>query len=193
MIELPYFAIPSSMSWEFLDAGFTQRGAQTLGRIDRKGGRYRIAFTFPPYFDDEARVMVSRLIAAKQDGVRVRLPVLHSQGAPGQPLLSVAASTGREIVLKNVTPGYRCQEGFWLSIKRGEQHFLHSVRTGGKAAADGTLTLTLNELLREAFLVDDEVHLADPKVEGILDGDVAAWAAGTSRLIPIAFTVEEAR
>lgn len=193
MIELPDFAVPASMDPVFLDAGFTQRGAQSLTRIDRKGGRYKVAFTFPPYLGDEARAMVARLIAGKQEGLRVRLPVLHGQGAPGSPLIAAAVATGRQITLKNVTPGYRCKEGFWLSIKRGEQHFLHNVRTGGMAAADGTLSIALNEMVRAEFELNDEVHLADPMIEGIVEGDEAAWNVARSRIVPISFAIEEAR
>lgn len=193
MIELPDFAVPGSMQPTFVDAGFTQRGVQSLERIDRKGGRYKLALTYGPYAPENARVMVSRLIAAKQEGLRIEFPLLHSQGSPGAPLTVGALTSGRTLPLDGLTPGYFCKEGYWLSIVKDGRHHLHSVRTGGRVAADGTLTITLNELLRDSFPDNSVVHLAKPMVEGFVDGDEWAWAASVDRVIPIEVSIEEAR
>jgi hypothetical protein len=194
LIELPHWAAATSMSPRFLDAGFTQRGVQSLDRIDRKGGRYKFDFTFGPYQAEESREIVSLLIAGKQEGLRVRLPLLHPQGNPGAPLLAGAAVSGRTIALDGVTRGYVCKPGFWLSLVKDGRHYLHNVRTGGQAAADGTLSLTLNELLRDSFADNAAVHLAQPMIEGLVDGDEFAWSvAARERLVPIEFTIEEAR
>lgn len=191
MIELPDFAVPGSMAATLVDAGFTQRGVQSLARIDRKGSRYKMAFTFGPYHPEQGRVMVSRLIAAKQEGIRVELPLLHHQGSPGAPLLNGAVTTGREIVLDGLTPGYFCKEGFWLSLEKSGQHYLHSVRTGGRANASGQLTVTLNEMLRTNFADNTVVHLAKPMIEGLVEGDEWGWSVAVDQLFPIEFMVEE--
>lgn len=193
MIELPNFAGPGSMAPTFIDAGFTQRGVQSLARIDRKGGRYKIAFSYGPYVPEQARVMVSRLIAGKQEGLRLPLPLLHSQGSPGAPLLNGAVTTGREIVLDGLTPGYFCKEGFWLSLVKDGRHYLHSVRTGGRADASGNLTITLNEMLRDSFADNTVVNLAKPMVEGLVEGDEWAWQVAVDRVVPIEFAIEEVR
>ena len=192
MIELPDFAVPGAMEVEFLDAGFTQRGLQSLDRIDRKGGRFRLSLSYGPYQPEQARVLVSRLLAAKQEGLRIEYPLLHSQGSPGSPLLNGAVTTGREIVLDGLTPGYTCKEGYWLSLVKSGQHYLHSVRTGGRANGSGQLTITLNEMLRTDFANNTVVHLARPMVEGFLDGEAWAWSTAVDRVTPIEFTLEEA-
>jgi hypothetical protein len=191
MIELPDFAVPTSMQVEFLDPGFTQRGIQSLERIDRKGGRFKLSLTYGPYRPDDARVMVSRLLAGKQEGLRVPYPLLHSQGSPGSPLLNGAVNSGRTLVLDGFTPGYFCKEGYVLSLVKSGQHFLHTVRTGGRANASGELTITLNELVRDTFADNTVVNFAKPMIEGLVEGDTWAWGVAIDRVTPIEFTLEE--
>lgn len=193
MIELPTFARFSSFSASLIDAGFTQRGVQSLERIDRKGSRYKVALTCPPYTPEQGRVMVARLIRAKQEGIRVALPILHSQGSPGAPLLNGAVSSGRVINIDGLTPGYVCSEGFWLSLVKDGQHYLHSVGIGGTANGAGQLQIELNELLRDSFPDNAVVNLAQPMVEGIVEGDAWAWNYSVDRVIPIEFALEEVR
>lgn len=193
MIELPSFASPRSASPTFLDAGFTQRGVQSLGRIDRKGSRYKVAFSFGPYPPAQGDIMVARLIAGKQAGLRVRYPLLRSQGAPGSPLLNGSVTSGRIINIDGLTPGYVCGEGFWLSLVKDGRHYLHSVGIGGTANGAGQLQIELNELLRDPFPDNAVVNLAQPMVEGIIEGDAWQWYLANERNIPIEFTIEEAR
>jgi hypothetical protein len=192
MIDLPTFAVPGSFQATFNDAGFTQTGIQSDDYIPRKGGRYTVAFTFGPYTPENGRVMVSRLIAGKQGGVRVKLPLLHSQGTPGTPLLNGAVTTGRTIAIDGLTPGYVIQEGFWLSLVKSGQHFLHSVGVGATANGSGQATIQLNELLRDSFADNTVVNLAEPQVEGLLPGDWS-WSVDVNRVFPIEFSLKEVR
>jgi hypothetical protein len=65
------------------------------------------------------------------------------------------------------------------------------VRTGGRASDTGTLTIVLNELVRDSFPDNTVVHLAKPMVQGLVEGDEAAWNISVDRVIPIAFTIKE--
>lgn len=188
MIDLPTFAVPGSFEATFNDAGFTQGGVQSDAYVPRKGGRFTVGFTFGPYTADQGRVMVSRLIAGKQGGVRVKLPLLHSQGSPGAPLVSSAS--GRTLSLTGLAANYPVLEGYWLSLVKDGRHFLHSVGVGATANGSGAVTIQLNELLRDTFSAGTVVHLAAPQVEGLLVGD-CSWSVGVNRLFPIAFTVKE--
>jgi hypothetical protein len=192
MIDLPTFAVPGSFQATFNDAGFTQSSVQSDDYIPRKGGRYAVAFTFGPYTPENGRVMVSRLIAGKQGGVRVKLPLLHLQGSPGTPLLNGAVTTGRTIAIDGLTPGYVIQEGFWLSLVKSGQHFLHSVGVGATANGSGQATIELNELLRDSFADNTVVNLAEPQVEGLLLGDWS-WSVDVNRVFPIEFSLKEVR
>jgi hypothetical protein len=193
MIELPSFARAASATPMFMDAGFTQRGVQSLGRIDRKGSRYKIAFSYGPFSAAAGNIMVARLIAAKQAGLRVPYPLQISQGSPGTPLLNGAVTTGRIINIDGLTPGYVCSEGFWLSLVKDGRHYLHSVGIGGTANGSGQLQIELNELLRDPFPDNAAVNLAEPMVEGIVEGEVWQWQLSVDRVVPIEFTIEEVR
>jgi hypothetical protein len=192
MIDLPTFAVPGSFQATFNDAGFTQSSVQSDDYIPRKGGRYTVAFTFGPYTPENGRVMVSRLIAGKQGGVRVKLPLLHSQGSPGTPLLNGAVTTGRTIAIDGLTVGYEIKEGYWLSLVKSGQHFLHSVGVGATANGSGQATIELNELLRDSFADNTVVNLAEPQVEGLLLGDWS-WSVDVNRVFPIEFSLKEVR
>jgi hypothetical protein len=191
MIELPTFAKAASFAAEFVDAGFTQRGLQSIDYIPRKGSRYKAAFSYGPYIADEGRVMVARLIRAKQEGMRVALPLIHSQGNPGATLLNGATASGRVLSIKSVTPGYVCKEGYWLNLVKGGQNYLHQVAVGGRASDAGILAITLNELLRTDFPNNAVVNIGKPVIEGIVEGDVASWNYSVDRVIPIEFAIEE--
>ena len=192
MIDLPTFAVPGSFQATFNDAGFTQSSVQSDDYIPRKGGRYTVTFTFGPYTPENGRVMVSRLIAGKQGGVRVKLPLLHLQGSPGTPLLNGAVTTGRTIAIDGLTPGYEIKEGYWLSLVKSGQHFLHSVGVGATANGSGQATIELNELLRDSFADNTVVNLAEPQVEGLLLGDWS-WSVDVNRVFPIEFSLKEVR
>ena len=191
VIELPNFAAIGRADPTFVDAGFTQSGVQSDNYIPRKGSRYRVACSYGPFHPEEGRVMVARLIAGKQEGIRIPLPLLHSQGSPGSPLLNGAVTSGRELVLDGLTPGYFCKEGYWLSLVKDGRHYLHNVRTGGRASDSGTLTITLNELVRDSFADNTVVHLAKPMVQGLVEGDEWSWSMAVDRVIPIEFTIKE--
>lgn len=191
MIDLPTFAVPGSFDPSFGDAGFTQTGVQSDDYIPRKGGRYTVSFTFGPYVPEEGRVMIARLIAGKQGGVRVKLPLLEDQGSPGTPLINGAVTIGRTIAVDGLTPGYVIKEGYWLSLVKAGQHYLHSVGTGATANGLGQATIELNELLRTDFPDNTVVNLAQPQVEGLLTGEEWGYSVDANRVVPIEFTLKE--
>lgn len=190
-LDLPSFAVPKGMAWSFIDPGVIQSTVQADDYIPRKGGRFRVTFEFGPYPAEQGRVMVARLIAGKQSGIRVPVPLLHSQGTPGAPLLNGAVATGRAIQIDGLTPGYQCREGFWLSLVKDGQHYLHSVGVGGTANGSGQLGIELNEMLRTDFPDNTTVNLAEPMVEGLVEGDEWGWSVAVDRLYPIEVTLKE--
>lgn len=193
MIEFPNFARMGSAVPRFMDMGFTQRGLSTADRIDRKGSRYALDCTFGPYYPEEGRQMVARLLKGKQEGIRVALPLLHNQGSPGAPVVDGAVSTGKTLAIRGLTPGYACKEGFWLSIEEAGQHYLHNVATGGLADSAGDLSITLNEMVRASISDGATIHLAKPMIEGLVTGDDWEWQLSVSRVVPIQFAIEESR
>lgn len=195
MIVLPAGVGPGDATPAMLDFGFLQRtgpGGETT-RIDQPGSRYRVGFTFGPFYPALGNVMVARLLAAKSQGIRLPYPLLQSQGAPGVPVVDGAGQAGGTLALRGMTPGYACREGYWLSIvDQNGRDYLHNVRTGGMASEVGILSIGITPNLRWPFLDGAVVNLAKPMIQGFVDGDEFAWQLSVSRVIPIEFIVEEA-
>ena len=86
MIELPSGVYPQSVSMALVDFGGTIR--PVLGgaaqRVNRLGSRYRAIVSLPPLEFETGRTVVSRLIRAKSEALRLALPGTRGQqGAPG--------------------------------------------------------------------------------------------------------------
>lgn len=191
-VEFPFYARQASFSWEYVDAGFTQRGLTNNSYIPRKGSRYRVLFVYGPHWEpSEIETMHARLIRGKQEGLRVPLPLINTQGNPGAPLVDGAVVTGRVLPLKGMIAGYVVREGYWLSIVIDGQHYLHCVEVGGMVNASGNLTITLTEMLREELAGDEVVHLAKPMVEGLVTADTVSGGFDLARTSTIEFTIEE--
>lgn len=195
-IELPEWAVPNGASAALVDAGGVMRSPLNTAalRVDRPGSHYRIALSFP-VFDEprDGRVIVSRLIRAKRQGLRVPYPLPESQGAVGSPVVDGAGQAGLTLMVRGLTPRVAIREGFWLSIEAASgQHFLHNVAGEVLAGADGRAALTLSEMLRAPFLDGARVHLARPMVEGVVDGGEQAWSLSVEHQVSIECMLEEA-
>ncbi|WP_299307861.1 hypothetical protein [uncultured Croceicoccus sp.] len=196
MIELPKGVVPNAMTPALIDFGATQRpstGAKAL-RIDRPGNRYRGAFSLPPFpMREQGRVIVSRLIRAQSEGLRIPFELAGvDQGVPGAPVVDGAGQKGMTIALRGLTPFYAAKEGFWLSIVDGDQHYLHNVAAPAVADADGKIVLSLSEMLRTPFGDGAAVHLARPMIEGTVLGDERSWSISLAHHLEVEFEIEEA-
>ena len=193
MIELPFWATRATFECTLDDKGFNQEGLTTTDYIPRKGSKYVASFAYGPFVQpDEIRIMESRLMQAKlSGGMRVPLPLLWSQGAPGSPLVDGPVVTGRVLPIKGLTGGYLCGEGFWLSIVKDGQHYLHKVAIGGRANASGLLSVTLAELLRIDLAGNEVIHLARPMIEGVIDGQSVGYSYDANRSPVIEFAIRE--
>ena len=199
MIELPQDVVIGSMSAALMDFGSYQEpssGAEGQ-RIDRPGNRYRVSCMISPTVIAQAgRIIVSRLIRAKSEGLRVpfQLAGVH-QGNPGAPVVDGAGQAGMFLSVRGLTPHYAAKEGFWLSIadeSAGEaQHYLHNVAGGAIADANGVAVLPLSEMLRAPFADGAKVHLAKPMIEGTLVGDEMAWEVSLAHHALLSFEIRE--
>ncbi len=194
MIELPEWAVPNGVSPELMDFGITLRpsAGAAVQRVNRKGSRFKLTVSLPPMPPEKARIVVARLLAAKDEGLRVPYPLLDPQGSPGAPVVDGAGQSGTSLAVRGLTPGYAVKEGFWLSIvDASSQHYLHTATDAVRAAADGTATLSIAPMLRTPFADGATIHLAKPMVEGFVDGNWG-WDIPVNRLTAVQFPLEEA-
>lgn len=199
MIELPD-PPPNAVEPGLIDFGFIQRpplGAKAT-RIDRKGNRFRALVHWAPMTPDLARVFVSRLLAAKSEGVRIEYPLQGvSQGAPGTPVVDGSGQQGTTLALRGMTPGYAFREGFWLSVVDDTDGgdfaaYLHNCRSNAFVAPDGTVSIEIFPPLRVPFGDGATVLVAKPILEGLVTGDEWSWQVPAGRLVALAVPIEEA-
>lgn len=195
MIELPAEHRPRSMRVIPVDYGFEQRPplGGAIRRIDRPGNKFQVQFTFNRIEGDDARVIVNRLLRARREGLRIRLPLAHPQGDPGAAIVVDGTdSAGTTLKLRGLVPGVRIKEGWWLTVIDGDGvRYLHNNCTTVMADATGRATLTIEWPLRYFPADGNQVLLAAPEVEGIVT-EVVAWEHEVGGLLVFdGFTLEE--
>ena len=190
MIELPASPAPNGMEPALLDYGMVQRGASSL-RVDRAGNRWRIGFGYPPMQPDKARTFTGRLTRAKREGLRIVLPLIVPQGAPGATVVDGAGQAGTLLDVRGFNAGYPVKEGFWLTVVSDGQGYLHQVTETVRADVSGEAVLSIEPPLRAPLADGDTVELAAPFIEGFVDGEEWGWSVPVNRLVSVGFTVEE--
>ncbi len=194
MIELPDYAVPNGAEPALIDYGMNLRPATgaAVQRVDRKGSRYRAEISLPPMKPERSRVVVSRLVRAKSEGIRIPYPLLEAQGAPGSPVVDGAGQAGTSLAIRGLNVGYSLKEGYWLSIEDADgQHYLHNCGSNVRVGSDGLATITITPALRVPFADGAAIHLAVPMIEGFVDGEAWSWAVPVNRLIAVSFPLEE--
>lgn len=196
MIELPAWAEPNGATPALVDAGGVMRSPLNTAalRVNRLGSHYRVGLTFPPFEAEKGRIIVSRLVRAQSEGLRVPYPLFEDQGTPTAPVIDGAGQSGRSVKVRGLTPGYRAREGYWLSIVHVTgQHFLHNVATDVTADSSGRATIDLCELLRVPFVDGAQINLVRPMIEGLVDGDARSWSLSLEHHTSVEVVIEEAR
>lgn len=196
MIELPDWAVPNGAEPFLVDFGgfLTPALGGEVQRIDRMGNRFGVSLSFPPVRGkDRGRILVSRLIRAKTEGIRIEYPLLDfAPGQPGAVAVDGAGQTGRTLVVKDAEPFYAFREGQPFSIENaGGRHYLHFVDGEVIADTNGDAELSISPMLREEFADGDLCHFAKPMIEGFIHGEEWRWQMMLERLIPVQFEVRE--
>jgi hypothetical protein len=194
MIELPDDIGPASLTMGLIDYGGVLRPALggPLQRVNRLGSRFRASVSLPPLEGHRAGAFRVRLVRAKAEGLRMEIPLQQAQGAPGAPVVDGAGQAGTSIDLRGLTPGYVGKEGYWLSIVKDGQHYVHMLAAAMVVASDGTATASIVPALRTAFPDGAVVHLSKPMIEGVVLGDEMAWEVSLARHTMLSFDIEEA-
>lgn len=195
MIELPDWAIPNGASPSLMDfGGFLTPGlGAEVQRLDRMGNRFLISVTMPPApSHDKGRILVSRLIRGKTEGIRIEYPLLgFKPGSPGAPKVNGGGQSGRSLICDGFTPHYVIREGQWFSLEHAGRHYLHNADAEVVANASGQATITFSPMLRIEPSDNDALHFAKPMIEGFSMGSEWSWQLSIDHNIAIAFDVAE--
>jgi hypothetical protein len=186
----PYNAVPSLLNFGLKLRPAT--GGKVL-KIERPGSRYRADISYRPMEADQARVFISRLLEIERSGnLLLPYPLAGvSQGSPGAPVIDGANQAGTTLTLRACRPNYRFKEGYWLSLVTAGQHYLYNCRSNAIASPEGEVALAIEPPLRKPPADGDKVLVAEPMIEGFLDG-VFSWPIDDGLLVSIGFTIEEA-
>lgn len=197
MIELPAGVVPVAASAALVDAGGVMRSPLNTAalRVNRLGSHYRVALNFPRIADPAlARVVVSRLIRAQQEGLRTWFPTHDDQPVAGTVVVDGDGQSGKALALRGLQPGTAVREGWWLSaIDARGRAYLHNISAALIVGNDGRATLPLSEGLRAPFADGATVRLVSPPIEGLVDGDAREWSVDVERGLDFTVTIEEAR
>ena len=195
MIDLPDNPGPASASPALIDSGafLTPPLGGPVQRIDRLGGRWRIAVTMPPLRGTDSRIWVARLVRGKTEGVRMALPLQgFDPGAPGSPVVDTSAQVGGSLKLRGCTPNYIFREGQFFSVITGGRHHLIMVAAEPIVASDGKVTLPIRPLIRVAHLDGDVAAVGKPMIEGWVMGEEWGWEMQLADFSGLSFDIAEA-
>ncbi|MEO9521710.1 MAG: hypothetical protein ABJC88_17035 [Parasphingorhabdus sp.] len=192
MIDLDI--VPDAMEFRFKDFGSFQRpytGAEVT-RVDRAGGKFAAQISLPIMTPAVGRSVVAKLMRAKQEGVRIAIPLLGiSQGIEGTPTVDGSGQSGTTLDITGLQAGFTAREGYWFNVVSGTRHYLHNIAATARADSSGDLSVTIFPALRTSFTDGDTVKFEKPMIEGFVEGDEQAWAYEAERMISIGFSVEE--
>lgn len=194
MITLPDFAVPNNVQPVMMDFGSFQEPSQggPLLRINRPGNRFAINVTLPPMDAEQGDIIISRLLRAKTEGLRMVWPLGGKSQSPGGKM--TVSGNGQGGTTLNVTggvPGQPVREGYWASLEHDGQHYLYNIADNVRVKNDGSAALTLTPPLR-TFANEGDVLNFNPVIEGAVEGDEIGWQISVDLFRSIAFTIKEA-
>lgn len=150
-------------------------------RIDRLGTRWGIEVTIPVMrTEPDGRKWASLLVQAKlagalmrfrQDGFRIGQPALA-----GNPRVNGAGQTGMVLAVDGLRPGYAVRDGQFFSLVSGGRRYLHMATADVLVGPSGAINLPILPMLRISPADNDECEFAQPKIQGELQGNEAAWS-----------------
>ena len=195
MIELPSGVVPNGLTLSMMDFGGVQKppSGGPLQRVNRLS-RFRALASLPPMPNQGlGRVVVSRLLRAKTEGLRMEIPLCGvDQGSPGSPRIKGGGQTGLVIDVDGFRPGYGVSEGFWLNIVTGGQYYLYNAAAPTTANGSGEATIALTSPIRTSPADNDAVILDRPMIEGAVVGDEFGWSISLAHHVSLSFEIEEA-
>ena len=194
-VELPDSPGPRSVSWQSLDFGGRLQGplGGAAQRVNRLGNRWRVEVEMPVLTARQAREWSAALMQALRLGVvwKIIQPDTPT-GSPGSPLVDGASQSGTSLVIDGLTPSYAYRVGQFISIIISGQRYVYQLSESGKAATDGSATLSVEPPLRVPPNDGDTVEIAQPYLQGLIEAP--SWMLDVDRLGKgFSFAIEEQR
>jgi hypothetical protein len=193
-VLLPTTPAPRSAQPQLLDFGAILEpdlggASQYLGRL---GDRYELAVDLPPMSAETARVFIARLTKAKKSSLVMPFPQPGvTVGAEGAPRVNGAGQGGTFLSIDGLQAAKPLKEGWFFSIIVSGQRYLHQIQDDVVANGGGAVTLSIEPMLRVSPLDNAVIELANPMIEGFVQGNGLPWDIDTATTVGLSFTLRE--
>lgn len=115
-------------------------------------------------------------------------------GSPGSPVVNGAGQSGSQLAVSGFSGGYTMRRGQWLSIVIGGRRYLYRCRVQTSADGSGNMIIPIRPMLRVQPTNGAVVEVADPKIEGWVQGFGGPNIRRRGGMVlGASFTVEERR
>lgn len=163
-------------------------------KLNRLGDRFALEGTTPPLpLAETGRVWIARLIRAQREGALLAWPQPSLDvGAPGAPVVDGAGQQGSALSIRGLTAGYVLREGQFFSILQSGRRYLHSVMADAVASGTGVAVVAIAPMLRVRPANGAIVEVAEPMIEGFLEGNERSWTLSLAAHVGLSFRVREA-
>lgn len=192
-VDLTALPIAEAVPIPFRMSGVMRSPLGASQRILRLGSRWSLQVTTPPMvIEPTGRQWAARLAMALDDGalVRVRQPSRRSGMPAAGVTVGAAVAAGRAVRLVGLPANYSFGGGEWISFVVGGQRYLDQLRGSYQADGSGEALIGLVNLIREPIPAGAIAEVAEPKIEGTIEGDFGgAW--GRNRLTSFSFMITE--
>ena len=193
-VFLPATPAPASATPRKMDFGAILEpglggASQYVGRL---GDRYELTVQMPVMAPEVARVFIARLNRAKASSLVIPFPQPGvTVGAEGAPRVNGAGAAGTSLPIDGLPANKALKEGWFFSIIVNGQRYIHQIAADTVASAGGAVTLNIDPMLRVSPPDNTVIELAEPKIEGFVQGDGTPWDIATAGHVGLAFTIRE--
>lgn len=160
-------------------------------RINRLGTRWAMRATMPIMPAEQARFWVSALAQSVDRGAVMIIPQDIDIGSPGAPQLSASVGAGTTMPIKGLPAFHPIKDGQFLSVVRAGRRYTHMFVGDAVASSGGTINASVWPMIRTGLIVNDIVEIAQPKIEGWIDGQFEYDVLQTPHVQLPDFTISE--
>lgn len=193
MIVVPATPGPVATDWRQVDYGgnLTPPLGGPVQRVNRLGNRLAVTVTLPPMTPAQAGAWVMALNRAVREGARWAIrQVEQTIGPIGTPVVDGAGQAGATLVIRSAQPGGTLFESQFLTIVTAAARYTH-MASAAIVGTDGKVSLSIVPPLRAEPANGDQVLIAGPTIDGLLEGDGVAWTVDRARRFGLSFTIVE--
>lgn len=168
-------------------------GLGPVQRLTKLGARFAVRFDYPPLQKAAAEELIGALLDADTQNTTLIVALTMGPLAAdlGAPLVNGAGQAGATLNADGFTASVAIPRGTPFSFSAGGRHFLHMTRQAIGADGSGGAALPIGPMLRASPADNAVLDFAEPKIEGLVEGNEIPWEVDVAMLVGLSFTVFE--